>query len=570
MNHLREKPFNLNDSQIAWVKSSLDSLTIDEKISQLFCLIAYSSDQNYLKYLAKDLKVGGIMCRTMPKNEVLATVKGLQQESRIPMLISANLEAGGNGVCTEGTRIGSQMQVAATNNPEMATRLGEVCGKEGSALGVNWSFAPIIDIDYNFRNPITNTRTFGSNPEQVAELGKRYVEALQSYDVAAAIKHFPGDGVDERDQHLVTSINDFSTEKWDETFGNAYKASIDAGAKSVMIGHILQPAYTKYFNPEIKDEDILPASLSYELTTKLLKEKLGFNGLVITDSTTMAGMVIPMSREQAVPQTIAAGCDMFLFTKNIEEDFSFMKKGFENGVITPERLDEAVTKILALKASLNLPQKQKDRTLIPDEEQVDTFLGTDLHKQWEVECADQSITLVKEEKNVLPINSNKYKRVLVYGIETKQGNIGFGAKEGAVNAFVKKLENSGYVVDVFQPKPGFEGMMTPYNEIQENYDLIIYIANMATKSNQTIVRIEWEEPMGSNVPVYFTEVPTIFISLENPYHLIDVPRVKTYINTFGSSDVIINKLIEKLEGISSFKGVSPVDAFCGMWDTRLQ
>lgn len=569
MNILREKPFYLTEQEVEWVKNTLLSMSIEEKISQLFCLIAYSSEEEYLDFLSKDLKIGGIMCRTMPKEEVISTVTQLQSKSKIPMLIAANLESGGDGVCIEGTRVGSQLQVAATNNLEMASHLGEVCGREGSVLGVNWAFAPIVDIDYNFRNPITNTRTFGSDPHLVAAMAKEYVTELQKHDMAAAIKHFPGDGVDERDQHLVSSINDFSCEEWDETFGKIYQELIDAGSKTVMIGHILQPAYSRYFDPNIKDEDILPASLSYDLVTNLLKKKLGFNGLVITDATTMAGMVIPMSREKAVPQTIAAGCDMFLFTKNIEEDFYFMRKGYDDGIITDERLNEAVSKILALKASLKLPEKQKDGSLLPTEEKVNQVLGKQQFKEWEQACADESITLVKEEKNVLPINPEKYKRVLLYGIETEKGNMGFGAEDGAVDQVIEKLKARGYKVDKFKPQPGFEGMLSRYNEIQENYDLIIYIANMATKSNQTVIRIEWDEPMGSNVPIYFTEVPTIFISLENPYHLIDVPRVKTYINTYGSSEVVITELLNKLEGKSSFKGQSPVDAFCGMWDTKL-
>lgn len=569
MINFKEKPFFLTEKEIDWVKNTLSTMSVEEKISQLFCLIAYSSEEEYLNFLSEDLKIGGIMCRTMPKEEVVSTVTQLQSRSKIPMLIAANLESGGNGVCLEGTRIGSQLQVAATDNLEMASRLGEVCGSEGSALGINWAFAPIVDIDYNFRNPITNTRTFGSDPSRVSGMAKKYVESLQKHNMAAAIKHFPGDGVDERDHHLVSSVNDFSCTQWDETFGKVYQELIDAGSKTVMVGHILQPAYSRYFKPDIKDEDILPASLNYDLVTNLLKKKLGFNGLVITDSTTMAGMVIPMSREKAVPQTIAAGCDMFLFTKNIEEDFYFMRQGYDDGIISDERLNDAVSKILALKASLKLHDKQQEGTLIPTEKNVNQVLNSKQFRDWEQACADESITLVKEEKDVLPINPVKHKRVLLYGIETEKGNMGFGAQGGAVDQVIGDLNARGYEVEKFKPKLGFEGMLSRYDEIQENYDLIIYVANMATKSNQTVIRIEWDEPMGSNVPVYFTEVPTIFISLENPYHLIDVPRVKTYINTYGSSEIIIAELLNKLEGKSQFKGKSPVDAFCGMWDTKL-
>ena len=565
---LKAKPFYLSDEDIAWVKNTLSSMSLDEKVGQLFCLIGWGSNEEYLKNLTQKYKVGGLMCRPMPAAETLESVRILQESSKIPLLISANLESGGNGIAAEGTKIGSLMQVAATDDDEMASKLGTVCGREGSAVGANWSFAPIIDIDYNFRNPITNTRTFGSDPDRVRRMGVNYVEAIQKHGVAACIKHFPGDGVDERDQHLVTSINSFSCEEWDETFGAAYKASIDAGAMTVMIGHVMLPEYSKKLCPGIKDEDIMPATLAYELTTKLLKEQLGFNGLVVSDATTMAGMVIPMERSKAVPKTIAAGCDMFLFSRSIDEDFTYMKKGVEDGEITGERLEEALTKILALKAALKLHKKNEDNTLLPNKDEAVKVLGCEEHKQWARECADKAITLVKEEQGVLPITPEKYKKVLFYGIESQLG-FAYSVRAGVADQVRDMLIKEGFDVDQFDPNKGMEGMMTPYAAVTDKYDLIIYLCNMATKSNQTTVRIEWAQPMGANVPIYMTKVPTIFISVENPYHLLDVPRVRTFINTYNSTDVVLDALMDKLTGRSQFKGRSPVDAFCGMWDTKL-
>lgn len=565
---LRGKPFYLSDEDIAWVESTLAEMTDDEKVGQLFCLIGWGSDEGYLKSLTGKYKVGGLMCRPMPAADTVATVRILQESSKIPLLIAANLESGGNGIATDGTKIGSLMQVAATDDDDMATKLGEVCGREGSAVGANWSFAPIIDIDYNFRNPITNTRTFGSDPDRVSRMGVNYVKTIQKHGIAASIKHFPGDGVDERDQHLVTSINSFSCEKWDETFGAAYKASIDAGAMTVMIGHIMLPEYSKRLCPGIKDVDIMPASLAYELTTKLLKEQLGFNGLVVTDATTMAGMVIPMTREQAVPMTIAAGCDMFLFSRSIDEDYAYMKKGIKDGVITSERLGEALRKILALKAALKLHIKKETGNLIPKLDEALKIIGCDEHKAWAKECADKAITLVKEEKDVLPLSPEKYKKVLYYGIESQQG-FAYSVRAGVADQFREMLVKEGFDVDQFDPNKGMEGMMTPYSAVTGKYDLIVYLCNMATKSNQTTIRIEWAMPMGANVPIYMTQVPTIFISVENPYHLLDVPRVRTFINTYNSTDVVLDALMDKLTGRSEFKGNSPVDAFCGMWDTKL-
>lgn len=567
MVNLREKPYYLNEEEIKWVEATLAGMSEEEKLGQLFCLITYSDTQD-LKELLTKYKPGGLMCRPMPARSVVNAVRTLQENSRIPMLISANLEKGSNGIVEEGTFLGSQMQVAATDDDNMAYKLGVVCGREGSAVGANWAFAPIIDIDYNFRNPITNTRTLGSDPDRVRRMGVQYVKGVQEQGVAASIKHFPGDGMDERDQHLVASINYKSCEEWDDTYGAAYKACIEAGAMTVMVGHILQPAYTRKYNPNIQDKDILPASLSYELVTKLLKEQLGFNGLVVTDASTMAGMIIPMSREKAVPQAIAAGCDMFLFTKNLDEDYEYMRRGIRDGIITQERLKDALTRILATKAAIKLPKKQEEGKLLPVYEEAIKLIGTKEHKAWAVECADKAITIVKEEPGVLPISPKKYRKVLYYDIESQQG-VAYSVRAGVAEKVKELLTKEGFEIEVFKPAQGMEGMSVKLGDIKEKYDLIIYLANMATKSNQTTVRIEWAQPMGANVPVFMESVPTIFISVENPYHLIDVPRVKTYINTYSSNDHVLEALMDKLMGRSSFKGKSPVDAFCGMWDTRL-
>ncbi len=562
---LKAKPFYLSDEDILWVESTLKDMTPEEKIGQLFCLVNFDSSDAALDSMFSVMKPGGTMFRPFPMAEGVDLANRLRARSKIPMLIAANLEKGGNGAVLEGTCIGCEMQVAATDDVSMTGRMGEVCAKEGLAVGVNWAFAPIIDIDTNFRNPITNIRTFGSDPRRVREMGAAYVTELQKHGSAASIKHFPGDGQDERDQHLVTSINELSCQDWDNTYGAAYQASIDAGAKTVMIGHIMQPAYSKALRPNIKDEDIMPATLAPELMGDLLRGKLHFNGLIVTDATTMAGFTIPMPREQAVPYSIACGADMFLFTKNLQEDFNFMKQGIEKGVITPERLNDALTRILALKASLNLHKQLGDLSL----EAAQQAIGLPEYKAWAQECADKAITLVKEEKGVLPLDPQKRPRVLLYPIEVGDENAFFRVPS-KVEAFKAALEREGFQVDVYQVNTrGFEGLQSPINELLEKYDLFIYLSNLATKSNQTTVRIEWAMPMGANVPQLIQQIPTLFISLANPYHLLDVPRVKTFINCYEATDDIVEHLVQKLTGKSPFKGVSPVDAFCGRWDTKL-
>lgn len=561
-------PYCLNESQADWVMNTLNGMTMEEKIHQIFCTIAYTDNEEYLKGIAAG-GFGGLMCRTMKSEELYNLTTILQENAKIPFLIAGNMEAGMNQCCETGTRVGCQMGIAATDNVENATLLGRVIGKEADALGMNWAFAPVIDIDNNWRNPITNTRTYGSDAETVAAMGAAYVEELQKFGVAASIKHFPGDGVDERDQHLVTSVNSLDADTWMETYGKVYKKCIDAGSLTLMAGYIMQPAWTKKLNPGIKDEEIMPGALSKELLTDLLRGILGFNGTIITDSSAMAGLGCAMSRKDALPACINAGCDMILFAKNMEEDLGYIRTALEKGVILEERLDEAVTRILALKAALRLPEKREAGTLAADKSKIDAVVGCAEHQAISKAVADDSITLVKEETGVLPLTPNKYPRLLVYPKEAGATDLAFGV-ESRTAAVVERLEKEGFKVDVYKPSKGFEGIEAPMSDVIDHYDALVYVANLATKSNQTVVRIEWAQPMGADCPAFIHDMPNIFISLENPYHLVDVPRMRTYINTYGSSDVVLDALVDKLVGRSEFKGKSPVDAFCGMWDTHLQ
>ncbi|WP_320129672.1 glycoside hydrolase family 3 N-terminal domain-containing protein [uncultured Sphaerochaeta sp.] len=561
----KAKPFNLSEEDIKWVKDTLHGMSIEEKAGQLFCVLFKNCVTEEFEYVFKILSPGGCMYRVLPTEIAVNATNTLQSKSKIPLLIAANLEKGGNGIVTEGTLVGSPMEIAATGDISMAVKMATVCAKEAMAVGSNWAFAPIIDIDSNFRNPITNTRTFGSNPETVKKMGKAYVETVQKMGMAASIKHFPGDGQDERDQHLVTSINNMDAETWMNTYGMAYKASIEAGALTVMAGHIMQPAWSRLLDPSLKDSEIKPATLSKELLQGLLRGNLGFNGLICTDATTMAGFMLPLSRRLAVPYCIAAGCDMFLFARNLEEDFNFMLDGIRNGIITSERLDEAVSRILATKAALKLHTHIPEISL----EKAKCIIGSEEHHAWAKECADKGITLVKKQEGILPLSVKKYKKILFYTIEPAIGGEGNYQVSPACNKVKLLLEKEGFEVDDFVPQPYGEGFTTKYMDFVNTYDLIVYVANLSTKSNQTVVRIEWKQPMGADCSYYIHDIPTIFISLENPYHLLDSPRVKTYINTYSNNDSCIDVLVEKLMGRSEFIGQSPVDAFCGKWDARL-
>lgn len=566
---LSAAPFHLDGAAQDWVASQLSTLSTRDKIGQLFCLLAVPATREQIDSDLVIAAPGGYMRRPAPREDILALNRYLQSRMPIPALIAANIESGAEGLALDGTSYGSPLQVAATDDPRHATQMGVVAGREARALGCRWAFSPIIDIQVNFRNPMVLTRGFGSDPERVARMGSSFVSGVQSEGVAAAIKHWPGDGVDDRDQHLVTAVNSLTVDEWEATFGAVYRTAIDAGALSLMAGHIALPEYSRRLRPGIADEDILPASLSKEITTDLLRGQLGFQGLVVTDASTMAGMQLPMPRSELVPLAIAAGCDMFLFSPDYAEDFEYLSEGVRSGIVSAERLDEAVTRVLALKAAVGLHLSTELDDLVPDDlEDTDTSR----HREWARASADAAITLVKNlEPGILPLNPADRPRLLVYSLR------GRDATMAAPNRMCALLDEAGFSVHLFDPAPtedngalivGKDGGIIG-RELREGFDAVIYLADVWPYSNVPAARLEWAYKTAANVPKYVTEVPTIFVSLGSPFHLQDVPRVRTFINAYAHNEQTIDAVVDKLVGRSPFAGVSPVDPFCGYWDARL-
>ena len=348
---LTTNPYYLTKDEIDYVYQQVNQMTVDEKIGQLFFVIGQDENTVNLDEFIDKYKPGGMMFRPGPAKDIKRQIKQIQSRSKYPLFFAANLESGGNGIVNEGTWLGMPMQMAATDNTDAAFQLGSIAGYEANQVGCNMSFAPIVDIDNNFRNPITNTRTFGSDPKRVLRMAQAQRKGLEENQVIPVIKHFPGDGVDERDQHLLSSINSLSADDWSNTYGHIYKTFIDKGISTVMIGHIYQPAWERKLQTGIKDQDLRPASASKLLINGLLRQELGFNGLAMTDATAMVGYNVILSREELLPATINAGVDMILFNKNIDEDYKAITTAVKTGVVSLERLDEAVTRILATKVS---------------------------------------------------------------------------------------------------------------------------------------------------------------------------------------------------------------------------
>lgn len=567
----KEKPFYLNDEDIEWVEQTLASMALEEKIAQMFCVTDMITDPEALKAFVRKYPVGSFMYRSGDAAEVQNAQRAMQEASKIPLLLACNLESGGNGIATTGTFFGRQLEAAAARDPKHAYRLGMVCAKEGGATGCNWSFAPIVDIDYNWRNPITNVRTWGSDPDTVIRLSEAYMDGVKDSGetMAVTIKHFPGDGVDERDQHLLSSVNSLSAEDWENTYGRVYQTLIDKGAQTVMVGHILQPEMTRKMCPGIRDEEIFPASTNKYLITDLLREKMGFNGLVATDATPMVGFSGFLTRREAVAKSIMAGADMIMFCKNIDEDFAGVKEDIENGTISIIRVNEAIRRQLALKASLGLHKFKESGTIVPGADAL-SVIGCAEHIAWAKECADEAITLVKDNQNLLPLSPNRTKRVRLTVLGEGQGG-SFGDGGSITMPLKEALEKEGFEVALYDYATMERGEIFTAGaaDMKAKFDLSIVAANVATGSNNTTRRLDWITLMAANEPWYTREIPTMFLSFCNPYHMIDVPFISTFVNCYSSNQFCVGAAVEKLMGRSEFKGVSPVDPWCGdVWGAK--
>ncbi|MCD8904122.1 glycosyl hydrolase [Staphylococcus chromogenes] len=570
--NLKAKPYNLTETQIEWVETTLQSLSDEEKIGQLFFnLFSLEQEGDFNDHqltnhdILKQYHIGGARYQGGNKAEVQALLNDLQSHSKIPLLVAANCDAGGNGACNDGTYIASAAQCEAAKDTKVAYHAGYVSGREAHALGVNVNFDPCVDILKNWRNTIVNTRSYGTTAETVIRYSNAYIDGYrQTEDMVTCVKHFPGDGTEERDQHLVLGVNELSVEEWDQTFRKVYENHIERGVEMIMAGHIAQPAYSQLLNPQLEDKDILPATLSKELITDLLKKDLNFNGLVITDASHMLGMTASMRREDYVPLAIAAGCDMFLFFNDIEEDFNFMLKGYQNGVITEERLHDALRRILGLKAKLYLPEKQEKQTLLKSASDLEV-IGCAEHLQYQKEAADLGITLVKNTLNQLPIRPETHPNIRLYMIEGEKNGI-YKADQSVTDQIVEILEQRGFNVTLNDGSTRIKGKTLEY---RQNVDAALVFANIIGYAAENNYRIRWSTAMSNEIPWYVHEVPTVFVSLNFTTHLHDATMVKAYINAYHSNRTNLETVIDKIMGHSDFKGQPNDLVWTNKWQARL-
>lgn len=586
---LKAKPYELTDEDIRWVEDTIASMTDEEKVGQLFFQLTGGTDEEHLKELMEKYHLGGCRYNPAPGAAIREHNRILQSYARIPVFIACNTEHGGNGACSDGTQIGLGIKIGATDKEEYAYALGKMSNEEAAALGCNMAFSPVCDIHYNWQNTEIVSRAFGSDPERVARMSVEYLRGAHTIPgFACAAKHFPGNGQDFRDAHLSNNVNMFDLKEWEATYGMVYRRLIDNGLEAIMGGHIMMPKVARELNPKLSDEEMLPATLSPELMTTLLRERLGFHGMVVTDASHMVAMTDRMTRAKMLPAAINAGCDMFLFFNDPDEDFATMKKAYADGVISEARMSEALHRILGLKAHMGLHKKAK-KELVPAPEVLEETLGRQEYKDMAARISRDCLTLVKyKDSGVLPITPEKYKRIMIVhirGAETFmtafKAAIGAGGGKNPAQRLCDKLIGRGFDAFVYEsPMDRMKAQIAA----GEKPDMNIYFAgknSIADFTGQmdlvvTLCNVDEGRPVfgmskgGGEIPWYVFEVPVVGISVAQPTMLADMPQLRTYINVYDSEDSTLDALVDALmAGKDAFKGKDAIDSFCGVWDTRL-
>jgi len=588
---LRAKPYCLGDEDIAWVENTIASMTAEEKVGQLFWQLCLSDSDEYLGHLMGTYHLGGCRYNGMPGQKVLDQNRKIQKYSKIPAFIACNPEGGANGVCPDGAHVGVGVKVGATRNAEYAKAMGRVSGATITATGCNMAFAPVVDITYNWECEEVLSRAFGNDHELVATMGKAYMDGLHETEgVYCCAKHFPGNGQDYRDAHISNNVNHFGHDKWMETYGHVYKTLIDGGLDAIMGGHILMPEYMAEINPDINADTIMPATLSKEIMTDLLRGELGFNGMVVTDASHMVGMTNRMKRADMLPAAINAGCDMFLFFNDPDEDFATMLNAYNTGIISEERMVEALTRILGLKAAKGMHKKSAE-ALCGTDEALAAVLGNPEYRAYSAQISKDALTLVKyKDEGVLPLNPEKTKRVMIVNIKGAEGPMaalaamamgGGAARKTPAEKLVEKLNAKGFEAFIYESpldkikkqiaageKPSLNLYFAGKNAIADfvsGMDLVISLFNVANGHPAFGL-----SKGGGEIPWYVHEVPVVGISVNKPTMLADAPMLRTYINTYDSNDDTLDALVDALlTGPEAFKGTDPIDAYCGMFDTHM-
>jgi beta-N-acetylhexosaminidase len=400
--HNQDIRFKINDKKSQWVDSIYNSMTIQEKVGQLFMVAAYSNrDKNHvdsIQKLIKDYNIGGlIFFQGGPIRQAKLTNK-YQSISKVPLLIGIDAEWGLNMRLDSTPKFPYNMTLGAVKNNDLIKRIGSQIGKQCKLLGIHLNFAPVVDINTNSKNPIIGVRSFGEDKYNVAKKAIAFTEGLQSEGVMACAKHFPGHGDTDKDSHKTLPTVSFSKERIEAIELYPYKELFKKNIAGVMVAHLNVPS--------LESTDGLPSSLSYNIVSNILKEQLQFKGLIFTDALNMKGAANYKEPGDIDLAAFKSGNDVLLFTENASKAISKIIEAYNKNDITEERLSHSVKKILAAKFDVDLNHFKPI-----DTKHLVSNLNDETNNILKEETYSNAITIIKKKRHVLPFKNTLHEKI---------------------------------------------------------------------------------------------------------------------------------------------------------------
>lgn len=522
----------LTESQKKQIEETISSLSFDEKIGQIVCerIINFQKKGSIGDWLKKyplgAVYVGSeVIDRTnMTEDEVRAQTAALQHTTRIQPILVSDFEQGVGGQMNETVFTGfpEAMAIAATGDPRNAYETGRITALEAGSLNVHCTFGTDADLALNRDNPIIGIRAFGSDPDKVIPFVTEHIRGLQEHNCAACAKHFPGDGIDTRNQHFVTSFNPLDKKEWMATYGKVWKAVIDSGVMSIMVGHVAMP---KLEPMDPLSQKYRPATVSKVILQDLLRGELGYRGLIISDALCMNGFYSWADYDTRMLDAFNAGIDLFLWP-DAECFFELMKRAEAEGRLSRERLDDAVRHVLEFKARLELKPKP---CFIPDAHRIADKMAQD------------ALTLLRNTSRGIPLERKADARYYVLGTPSNE------RVHQTVEPFLKKLSEYGQVeFRLLDQELDIEKM--------QKADAVILL-------NLGRTRFGEYRGMSNNIWPFMANEQIrkrIVIGFANPFFLYDVPSCDAYIAAWTGHPAAQREAVRVLFGETVCRGKCPI------------
>jgi beta-N-acetylhexosaminidase len=539
-----------NPSVKQWTKS----MSLRDKVAQLIIVPIYGEPANtrsaeFRKYqhLIRDLHVGGVIVtghslnggiRNAEPYAMAALLNRLQKLARTPLFVAADFERGASMRVNSTTAWPYSMAFGAAQDLAGVTEEGADTARDARAMGVNWLFAPVADVNNNPDNPIINIRSFGENPEQVAKFVEAYINGAHSdrkNPVLVTAKHFPGHGDTTEDSHLALPRLDADHDRIEAVELPPFRSAIAAGVDAVMTAHLNVPAL---------EPDSLPATVSSKIITGVLRDELGFHGLVVTDAMDMQGLSMMFDSAEASVRAIEAGADVLLMPKRPEEAIRGVVAAVEKGRISRKRLDDSVNRVLAAKARLGLRAKK-----LVDLEAIADVVDSPEAAERAQEVADHAVTLVKDSKDSLPIRHSEGVCLIAF-------SEGRRSQQGIRLIDEVKKRAPGVTATVLDPSMS-KADLDQVSEKTSGCSEIVAAAYVTVAAYRGNVALAGGYPDFLN-GLIAGKVPVMLVALGNPYLVRSFPNVSAYLTTYSPTSTSEAALAKALFGEIAITGHLPV------------